>query len=69
MKAHEDDEGMGASLLQGKAERAGLLSLEEGRLRGDPINVYHLQGGCKEDRAGRFSVVPSGRTRGYCHKL
>ena len=69
VKGHQDDEGAGASLLGGKAERAGAVQ-PGGEGLGDLINVYkYLQGECKENGGRLFPVVPSDRTRGSGYTL
>lgn len=50
--------------------RAGTAQPGEEELQGDLISVWKcLKGGCGDDRARLFSVVPSDRTRDSGHKL
>jgi len=69
-EGYKDGEGTAASLLRGEAEGAGLVQPEEEKAeRGSNIHLQISEGGCQDEGARLFSVVPSNRTRGNGHKL
>ena len=68
-KGREGEEGTGASLLRGEAERAGTVQPGAEQAQGHLIGVCkYLEGRCRGDGARLFSVVPGDRTRGRGHQ-
>jgi len=69
-KGYRGDQGTGASVTQGEAERAGTVQPGEEKAQGDLINAdKYLKGGCEENGARLLPMVPSDRTRGSGHRL
>lgn len=70
VKGHEADRETGACDMQGEAEGAGTGQPGEEESQEDLFDVYKcLMGGCREDGARLFLVVPPDSTRGNEHKL
>jgi len=58
------------TVCEERAGRAETVQPGEEKAQGDFISLYkYLKGGCKQDGARLFSVVPWDRTRGSGHKL
>lgn len=60
-----NDEGIEISLLWGTADKSESAQAWEEKAQGDVISVCKYQkGGCKEDRARHFPVVPGSEAKG-----